>query len=83
MPNVKTAISIDKPVFDQVNDLAQNLNISRSRLFVLAAQEFIERHKNMERLKDINDAYDDLQEPETKIRGKMQPRHVKMVKNQW
>ena len=83
MPNVKTAISIEKPIFDQVNDLAQNLNISRSRLFVLAAQEFIQRYKNMEHLKAINDAYDDLQEPETKIVGKMQPRHRKMVKNQW
>ena len=83
MPNVKTAISIEKLIFDQVNDLAQNLNISRSRLFVLAAQEFIQRHKNIELLKDINEAYDDLQEPETKIVGKMQPRHLKMVKNQW
>jgi len=83
MPNIKTAISIEKPIFDQVNDLAQNLNISRSRLFVLAAQEFIRRHKNLELLKAINEAYDDLQESETKIIEKMQPRHLKMVKNQW
>jgi lysyl-tRNA synthetase class I len=42
MPNIKTAISIEKPVFDQVNDLAKNIKISQSRLFVIAAQEFIE-----------------------------------------
>jgi len=83
MPNIKTAISIEKPIFDQVNDLAQNLNISRSRLFVLAAQEFIRRHKNLELLKAINEAYDDLHESETKIIEKMQPCHLKMVKNQW
>ncbi len=83
MPNIKTGISIEKPIFDQVNELAQNLNISRSRLFVMAVQEFIQRHKNMELLQAINEAYDDLQEPETKIVEKMRPRHLKMVKDQW
>lgn len=83
MPNIKTGISIEKPIFDQVNELAQDLNISRSRLFVMAVQEFIQRHKNMELLQAINEAYDDLQEPETKIVEKMRPRHLKMVKDQW
>ena len=83
MPNIKTAISIEKPIFDQVNDLAKNLNISRSRLFVLAAQEFIQRHTNMELLQAINAAYDDLPDLDTKIVEKMCPRHLKMVKNQW
>ena len=82
MPNIKTGISIEKPIFDQVNELAQNLNISRSRLFVMAVQEFMQRHKNMELLQAINEAYDDLQEPETKIVEKMRPRHLKMVKDQ-
>jgi len=83
MPNIKTGISIEKPIFDQVNDLAQNLNISRSRLFVMAAQEFIQRHKNMELLQAINEAYDDLQEHEIKMVKKMRPHHLKMVKDQW
>jgi hypothetical protein len=83
MPNIKTAISIEKPIFDQVNDLAKNLNISRSRLFALAAQEFIQRHTNMELLQAINKAYDDLPDLDTKIVEKMRPRLLKMVKNQW
>ena len=83
MPTIKTAISIEKPIFDQVNDLAKNLNISRSRLFVIAAQEFIQRHTNMELLQAINEAYDDLPDLETKMVEKMRPRHLKMVKNQW
>ena len=83
MPNIKTAISIEKPIFDQVNDLAKNLNISRSRLFVLAAQEFLQRHANMELFQAINKAYDDLPDPDTKSVEKMRPRHLKMVKNQW
>lgn len=83
MPNIKTAISIEKPILDQVNDLAKDLNISRSRLFAIAAQEFIQRHANMELLQAINDAYDDLPEVDTKIVDKMRPLHLKMVKNQW
>ncbi len=83
MPNVKTAISIEKPIFDQVNELAGNLNISRSKLFVMAVQEFLQHHTNMKLLKTINDAYDDLPDMDTKIVEKMRPRHLKMVQDQW
>jgi len=83
MPNIKTAISIEKPIFDQVNDLAKNLNISRSRLFVLAAKDFIQRHTNMELLQAINEACDDLPDDDKKNVEKMRPRHLNMVKNQW
>ena len=83
MPYIKTAISIEKPIFDQVNDLAKNLNISRSRLFVMAAQEYIQRHTNIELLQAINEAYDDLPDDDPKIVDKMRPRHLKIVKDQW
>ena len=82
MPNIKTAISIEKPIFEQMDVLAKNLKISRSRLFVLAAQEFLQRHKNIELLKSLNDAYDDLPESEP-IVAKMRSTHYKMVKDQW
>ena len=35
MPNVKTAISIEKPIFDQMDALAKELKVSRSRAFFL------------------------------------------------
>jgi len=82
MANIKTAISIEKPIFEQMNVLAKDLNISRSRLFALAAQEFIQRHKNIKLLQSLNEAYDDLSESEP-IVSKMRPRHYKMVKEQW
>jgi hypothetical protein len=82
MPNIKTAISIEKPIFEQMNVLAKNLDISRSRVFALAAQEFIQRHKNIKLLQSLNEAYDDLPESEP-IVSKMRPRHYKMVKEQW
>jgi len=82
MAKIKTAISIEKPIFEQMNVLAKDLNISRSRLFALAAQEFIQRHKNIELLQLLNEAYDDLPESEPMV-SKMRSRHYNMVKNQW
>ena len=82
MTSIKTAISIEKPIFEQMNVLPKDLNISRSRLFALAAQEFMQRHKNIKLLQSLNEAYDDLPESEP-IVSKMRPRHFKMVKDQW
>lgn len=57
MATIKTAISIPKKLFEAANQLAAELNISRSRLFALAVQEFIERRKNRELLGQINAVY--------------------------
>ncbi|MGD8449416.1 MAG: CopG family transcriptional regulator [Desulfobacterales bacterium] len=82
MPNIKTAISIEKPIFEQIDVLAKQLKISRSRLFALAAQEFIQRHQNIELLKSLNDAYNDIPESEP-IVAKMRSTHYNMLKDQW
>jgi metal-responsive CopG/Arc/MetJ family transcriptional regulator len=84
MANIKTAISIDKPLFEQVDDMAHELNTSRSRIFALAATEFIQRHKNLKLLEAINAAYDDFPDvKETSLRSAMRSRHHIMVKDQW
>ena len=84
MANVKTAISIDKPLFEEVDALAHELNTSRSRIFVLAAKEFIQRHKNQELLEAINDAYDDVPDAkEESFRSMMRSRHLEMIEDQW
>lgn len=82
MASIKTAISIEKPVFEQMDLLAKDLKISRSRVFALAAEEFIQRHKNIELLEVLNKACSDLSEPETIVQ-KMRSKHHKIVKNQW
>ena len=67
-----------------MDNLAHELNTSRSRIFSMAATEFIQRHKNQKLLDAINDAYDDI--PDVKeefLRSKMRSRHLKMVKDQW
>ncbi len=81
---VKTAISLDKALFDKVEALSKQLDISRSHLFALAAQEFIERHKNQQLLQALNEAYDDQPDPqEHALREKMRDQHRRMVKGQW
>jgi len=84
MANIKTAISIDKPLFEKVDSLARELNISRSRIFALAAIEFIQRHKNQKLLEAINAAYDDIPDlKEESLKSMIRSRHLKMVKDQW
>ena len=64
MANVKTAISIEEPLFIQAEALAHEMKISRSRFFALAAEEFIRRHQNREMLQRIAEAYSDASDPE-------------------
>ncbi len=66
---IKTAISLEESLFERVDALAKELNISRSHLFALAAQEFIERHENQHLLEAINAAYDDLPDPHERAHG--------------
>ena len=57
---IKTAISIQKSLFEQAESLAQQLNLSRSALFGLAIETFIKTHENQILLEKINQAYFDL-----------------------
>ena len=84
MVKVKTAISIDKTVFEQVNKLADELDVSRSHLFVLAVEEFIQRYENEQLIQQLNQAYDDLPlADEEQILQGMQPAHRKLVEGEW
>jgi metal-responsive CopG/Arc/MetJ family transcriptional regulator len=84
MANVKTAISLQRSLFEQVDALAQELQISRSRLFVLAVEAFLQRYQNRQLLEAINEAYDDLPDAEEQaLRDRMRQQHRRMVEGQW
>ena len=84
MASVKTAISLQQPLFEQIEVLAKELHISRSCLFALAAEEFIRRHQNQKLLEAINVAYDDLPDAEEQpLRTAMRQHHKEMVEGQW
>ena len=84
MENVKTAISLRKELFEQVEGLAQKMKVSRSRLFVLALEEFIRRRENRELLAQINETYADQPDPgETTLRRKSRRTHRRVVEGEW
>jgi len=85
MTIVKTAISIQKNLFQKADEIAKELKISRSRLFVLAVEEFIRRYQNKHLLEEINLAYSDgPDEKEQDELRRMQRKSVKSLKgNEW
>ncbi len=84
MSTVKTAISIEKPLFQQVENLARKMRVSRSRLFALALEEYMQRRKNRELLEQINAAYADEPDPgEQALLRKVKRKHRRMVEGQW
>jgi metal-responsive CopG/Arc/MetJ family transcriptional regulator len=84
MENVKTAISIQKALFDQAEDLARKMKVSRSRLFVLALEDYLRRQQNREMLAQINAAYADEPDPsEQMLRRKSKRQHRKIVEGEW
>ncbi|AJE02045.1 hypothetical protein [Geobacter pickeringii] len=84
MKAIKTAISIEKDLFDQAEKMAQSMKVSRSRLFVIALQDFIAHQKNREMLAQINAAYaDDSDTAEQTLRRKSRRQHRRMVEGEW
>lgn len=84
MASVKTAISVDEELFQQMEAMAKELDVSRSHLFVLAARDFLERRKSKALLDAINDAYGDIpSEEERELHTAMRRRHFEVVKETW
>ena len=84
MANIKTAISMDKNLFEQVNQLADELDVSRSHLFVLAVEAFNQRYENERLLHRINQAYDDLPlADEERILQGMKAHQRKLLEGEW
>ena len=57
MLGVKTAISIEKSLFNQVKQLASEMHMSRSKLFSLAVRDFLQKKQNKKLLAQLNAAY--------------------------
>jgi metal-responsive CopG/Arc/MetJ family transcriptional regulator len=84
MANVKTAVSIYKALFEQANALAREMKISRSRVFALALEEYIQRHENQKLLDQINRAYADApDESERKQQRAMRRKQRKLAEGEW
>ncbi|MFA6497924.1 MAG: ribbon-helix-helix domain-containing protein [Desulfurivibrionaceae bacterium] len=83
MPGVKTAISLDEKLFDKVNKLANELHVSRSRLFTLAVKDYLKKQENQTLLAQLNDAYaDHPDQEERKISSAMKSKHGKIMEQE-
>ena len=83
MQTTKTAVSIQKPLFEQADALARRMKVSRSRLFALALEDYIQRQENRLLLKHLNAAYaDEPDADEQTLRRKAQRTHRRIVEGE-
>ena len=83
MSHIKTAVSIDEHIFQEIAKLAKAMNISRSELLTQAAKHFMEKQKNLKILENLNEVY---KTPLTKDEAKLQKKTLKKssrVIDQW
>jgi metal-responsive CopG/Arc/MetJ family transcriptional regulator len=84
MPSVKTAISIEEPLYREMDSLAREMKVSRSSLFSRAVSEYLQNHKNWKLFEDLNRAYGNPPDTEEKnLIAKRRSRHRKLVRSQW
>ncbi|KAF0106620.1 MAG: hypothetical protein FD146_2419 [Anaerolineaceae bacterium] len=84
MEYVKTAISVQKSLFEEADNLARQMKMPRSRLFVLALEEYIKRQQNRELLEKFNAAYAGEPDPAEQVYlEKTRKLHRKMVEGEW
>lgn len=84
MASVKTAVSIDASVFERAEELAGKMALSRSRIYSMAIQEFLERHENRKLLAQINAAYEDPGKTDSaQVKAARREAHRRLVEGTW
>lgn len=84
MTTIKTAISIDDLLFQRAEALAAELHVSRSCLFVLALEEYIQRRQNQRLFEALNEAYSEPpDEEELAVRQAMRNKQRRSVEGEW
>lgn len=85
MSTIKTAISIQQSIFEQVEAIAQEMKISRSRLFVLALENFIRDYQDHQLFEAINQACAEISDDpleQSRLR-QIRRQHRRMVEGEW
>jgi metal-responsive CopG/Arc/MetJ family transcriptional regulator len=84
MSNIRTAISIPESLFERVDAFAKKNQISRSRLFALAVEDYLRQVENEELLQAINAAYQDPPSAEEEaLYERIKAKQRQLVKGQW
>ena len=85
MPNMKIAISIEKPLFEQAEKLAEQMRVSRSRLYALALEMFIQKRESQQILEQLNRVYGENPptDEEKQLLEAMQHRQRYLAEGEW
>ncbi len=84
MEHIKTAISVQKSLFEKADKLARQMKVPRSRLFVMALEEYVQRQQNRDLLEKFNSAYGDESTPtEHKVREKSLKTYRESMEDEW
>lgn len=84
MANIKTAISIQDTLFEQVEQLASDLKVPRSRIFALAVEEYLKRQENLRLLAKVNEAYEGAPDTGEQNRlGHMKASQRRILEGEW
>jgi len=81
---LKTAISIDDELLQEADATARLLGLSRSRLFALAVADFLQRQRQEQMLRRLNEVYANGLEPAEKglLKG-IKAKVRRAVKERW
>jgi metal-responsive CopG/Arc/MetJ family transcriptional regulator len=81
---MKTAISIDDRLLQEVDETARQMGLSRSRLFGLAIADFLRRQRQEQMLVRLNDVYTNRVEPaEKRLLKRIKAKVRQTVKERW
>lgn len=79
MSNVKTAISVQEPLFHKIEEVAAELKVTRSRLFAMAVEKFIRDYENQKTLELLNEVYADVHDEDERVVASMRKQLHKVV----
>ena len=87
MTNVKTAVSIEEPLFARAEELARQLDVSRSKLYEMALEDYLHRQESARILQELNDVVSEVDDAgaaeEVRLRAETRRHHRRLVEGEW
>jgi len=83
MATVKTALSIDESLFARAEALAEELDVSRSKVFAMALEQFLHKHEGKKLLEQLNAVYTEALSVDKKESSARRAKHRNIVEGTW
>ena len=84
MTIIKTGVSIERELFKKAEETAAKLNISRSRFFQFALENYIKQYENLNILNKLNSVYaDKISDEEKNFQKLMKTYHKNHLEDKW